>query len=286
MFSKQLILKAVDFLPATHNDLKNEVIRLDLDSRNIKFNGSIGNKKQALQEYLLSNPDAVDNYGDSILLKMMNSVVKIMITDVEYGRDEFDDEKAEFLSDKDFYRYLLLEGYDIDFDKACIVEDIANYTHVAEKNDNIVNLLKEYNFTISLGHYNQAKSSFLGGNYASLNSQLRTFVEAIFQDMAGYIKLSEPMNTSLKSVNQIDAQSAMVIFTKCNKPILDINLNEWDGDGTTISYFPAFWKRLHPQGSHPGLPELYEAIYRFQLVVLNIELLIKRFKTEYPLRSY
>lgn len=286
MFSKQLILKAVEFLPqASHNALEDEIIKLDLEGRTIKYNGSIHDKKRAIQTYLLSNPLAVDNHGDSIILRMMNSVVKKMLINVERGLDEFNEETFEFKSDKNFYRYLRLDGYDIDFENACIIEDLANYTQIAEKDDEIMKMMKKYNFNTSIGHYEQAKGSYIGGNYAALNGQLRTFVEGIFQDMASYIKFCEPSNSNIQSINDIDAQNAMIVFAKCFKPILEINLNEWSGDGTTNSYFSAFWKRLHPEGSHPGLPNFSEAIYRFQLVVLNIELVIQRFQKNYPLRN-
>lgn len=286
MFSKQLIIKAVNFLPNTsHDELNNELISLDLNSKEIKLSGSISNKKQAIQTYLLSNPNAVDNYGDKILLRMMNSVVKQLLNNINRGIDEFDNEKSEFKSDKNFYRYLLLDGYSIDFDGACIEENIANYAQVVEKNDNIVNMLNKYSFETALGHYNQAKSSYLGGNYAALNAQLRTFVETIFWDMAKYIKNCEQSNQNIENIqvnsSHAPISNAMSIFAKCNKPILYTVLNEWDSNAN--SYFPAFWRRLHPYGCHPGLPDLSEAVYKFQLVVINIELLINRFQSNYPL---
>lgn len=232
----------------------------------------------------MTHPDARDNHGDSILLRMMNSVVRSLLNNVEQGRDEFDDELLEFKSDPDFYRYLRLDGYDINFDKMCIVENISSYTNTQEKDDYITSFLKEYAFSTSLGHYHQAKSSYIGGNYAALNGQLRTFVESIFQDMAGYIKIRERDNENIKNINQIDAQQAMTIFAKCEYPIIDINLNEYDANNT--GYLQAFWKRLHPAGSHPGLPDLEEALYRFQLVVLTAELLIKRFEKSYPKHNF
>lgn len=285
MFSKQLILKAVDFMPNnSHNELDHEIIKLDLDSKGINLSGSIGNKKNAIQNYLLANPNARDNHGDSILLKMMDQVVNKMLINVNCGLDEFDEETLEFKSDPNFYRYLRLDGYDIDFEKMRIKENISNYTNTSAKNDYIVNFLKKYHFVTSLGHYEQAKSSYLGGNYAALNGQLRSFVEGIFQDMATYIKIKEPHNDNINKISNLDAQQAILIFTKCQKPIIDINLNEYEDNGT--GFIQAFWKRLHPEGSHPGLPHIEEALYRFQLVVLNIELLLKRFEKSYPLLDY
>jgi len=287
VFSKQLILKAVEFLlMVSHAEMNNKIVFYDLDGRGIDLKESLPNIRNAVGQYLISNPNVVDNHGDSILLRMMNNVVEKMLQNVAMGIDGFDEERKEFRSDRDFYRFLRLDGYDINFQNLCIVEDLALYLQVAEKNDEIIEMLKRYDFNTSLGHYNQAKSSYLGANYAALNGQLRTFVEAIFQDMAAYIRHCEPANADINIVNEINAQSAMIIFAKCNYPILNFNLNEWDGNNQTMSYFPAFWKRLHPQGCHPGLPEMNEAIYRFQLVVLNIELLVSRFQLAYPLRNF
>lgn len=286
MFSKQLILKAVDFLPTdSHTDMDNRITFYDLDHKGINLDQSLPKIKKEVGKYLISNPNAVDNHGDSILLRMMNNVVKKMLDNVDTDNDEFDEERKEFRSDRDFYRFLRLDGYDIDFENCCIIEDIARYLQVVEKNDAIIEMLEEYHFSTTLAHYNEAKSSYLGGNYAALDGQLRTFVESIFQDMAAHIKVCEPTNTNISNINEIDGQQAMIIFAKCEHPILDFNLNEWSGDSQQASYFPAFWKRLHPEGSHPGVPQFSEVIYRFQLVVLNIELLVSRFQSAYPLRN-
>lgn len=277
MFSKQLILKAVDFMPSkTHNELEREIIALDLNTKGIDLSGSIENKKNAILGYLLANPNARDNHGDSILLIMMDKVVNKMLINVRLDLDEFNEETLEFKSDSKFYRYLRLDGYDIDFEKMRVKENISKYTNTSEKDDYIVNFLNQYHFETSLGHYEQAKSSYLNGNYAALNGQLRSFVEAIFQDMAKHIKIKEPNNNNINSISSVDPQQAMCIFAKCESPIIERNLNEYDDNGT--GFIQAFWKRLHPEGSHAGLPDFEEAIYRFQLVVLNIELLLKRFE--------
>ena len=282
MFSKQLIVKAVDFMSTlSHDQLDKEIIYLDLDNRGIRIEGSIQNKKNAVLNYLLKNPDSRDNHGEVILIRMMNNVIEKLLDNVERDKDEFDIDEQAFKSDKSFYRYLRLDGYDIDFDKKCLKEDVSNYMCVSEKDDYIIKFMTEYNFFTSLGHYHQAKGSYLNGNYAALDGQLRTFVESIFQDMATYIKIKEPDNNQIKNISDIDAQQAILIFVKCHNPIIDIDLNEYGENNT--GYIQAFWKRLHPKGSHPGLPDNEEALYRFQLVVLNIELIIKRFEKAYPL---
>lgn len=282
MFSKQLIIKLVNSIPSSsHEVYNNKLIYWDLDTKvTIAATDSIHKKNEKVLKYLLENPTAKNNYGEEILSKMMNEKIKVILSNVERDIDEFDSEKKLFKSDTDFYKYLRLDGYDIDFENKTLIEDIANYSGITEKNDNIIEFLDKYDFTTAKGHYEQAKGSYLGSNYAALNGQLRSFVEAIFQDMATYIKICENNNSTLSKINIIDANSSMQIMTKCLNPILDINLNEWDNDGKT--YFPAFWKRLHPEGSHPGIPSFEETLYRFQLVVLNIEMLIGRFIKSYP----
>ncbi|MGO9837288.1 MAG: hypothetical protein ACLP1X_24100 [Polyangiaceae bacterium] len=58
-------------------------------------------------------------------------------------------------------------------------------------------------------------------------------------------------------------------------PFLLRELNEWDDNG--LGFFNGLIKRLHPQGSHPGLSEDEDSTFRLHIVLLTARLVLKRF---------
>lgn len=275
MFSKQTISYLYNFMPQTHADMKMYMIRHDLDNREIlkSTDNTLPKMSAAIVEYLVNEPDACDNFGNSIAMSLISELVSRLCQ-----RYDFDEDAQDFPSAPGFYHFLRLDGYDIDFEvgklKAVLPVDIK----CQEKEDSLITFLDRYRFLTTKGHYQQAKANYLSNN-AALTGQLRTFTESLLMDMAKHIKLAEPGNLEIANTSVTNATTAMQVLVKCYHPILDTNLNEWDGQGK--GYFQSFWKRLHPQGSHPGLPVLDEAIYRYQLVLLNTTLIVKRFQTNY-----
>ena len=232
--------------------------------------------------YLIQNPTIKNNHGESIVEKLVNRMIKRMLNFETPFYNGFDSEKQVFEDLPDFYKYLRFDGYDIDFEEQCLIMGGIEQLEISQKEDQIISFLNLYNFHTTKVHFLQAKGSYMGDNFAALNSQLRTFVESLLQEMACFIKCCEPNNENIASFKDLDAQQAMHVLAKCTYPILDICLNEWDERST--GYFNAFWKRLHPEGSHPGLPDIEEVLYRFQLVILNCLLIIKRFRKNYSVK--
>ena len=46
-------------------------------------------------------------------------------------------------------------------------------------------------------------------------------------------------------------------------------------------YFETFWKKLHPQGLHPGLSEEDDSIFRFNIVQIFTMEILRRFDESY-----
>jgi len=55
--------------------------------------------------------------------------------------------------------------------------------------------------------------------------------------------------------------------------------NEFTGNGT--EFVEGFWKRLHPEGSHPALSEEPDATFRLHLVLVVIHYYAERFDSIY-----
>ena len=93
-------------------------------------------------------------------------MVEDHITKIVHNRYyEFDDENMKFVNLPDLYRYLRFDGYDVDFDNEVLVRNLPEDIEAGEKEDNIISFLKRYVFATTKGHLQQAKGSYLGGNY-------------------------------------------------------------------------------------------------------------------------
>lgn len=275
MFSKQIIVDIVKTLPSNHNPLEMYLIQFDLDDKISFYSGdSIETKKLAIVRYLIANQDVKDSFQNPIVLNIVEDRVAFLL-DREFG--DFDRRKNEFTTFPNLYKCLRYDGFDIDIQNKKLIRTLPDDIKVSEKEDSIRFILNKYNFPTTIGHYDQAKGSYLSGNYAAVNGQLRSYVESLFMEMASYIKNIE--NTNIANIIPRDATSSMQVLVKCNKPILDVTLNEWDGQSK--GFVEGFWKRLHPQGSHPGLPTIDEAVFRFQLVLLVTSSIINRFNVLY-----
>jgi hypothetical protein len=57
--------------------------------------------------------------------------------------------------------------------------------------------------------------------------------------------------------------------------VLSPELNEWDCNGT--GYFNGLMRRLHPQGSHPGLSDADDSTFRLHTILIATRLLLIRF---------
>lgn len=280
MFSKQVIVDVVTLLPNTHADLDMYLIRQDLDGKiSFEKDESIPKKIAKITKFLIVNQGIVDNYGNDIVTNIIEDCVRKLIKNPYAFRSEFNEELGEFKNYPNLYKYLRFDGYDIDFENGKLTRNLPAEIEAERKEDFITVFLEKYKFIQTKGHLQQAKGSFLGNNYAALNSQLRAYTESLLIEMAVHIKNQETSNTDIANIIPTNATTAMQVLIKAQNPILDSSLNEWSGDGK--GYIQAFWARLHPQGCHPGLPDIDEVSYRYQLVLLNTYMLAKRFENSY-----
>lgn len=126
-------------------------------------------------------------------------------------------------------------------------------------------LLDRHRFVIARGHLDQALEAHARGSWAAANSQLRTFAEAVLDEIAVRIDASA---SDLESGHPRRSRLAAAGFFLRD-------LNEWDDQGR--GFFNGLMKRLHPQGSHPGLSDEEDSTFRLHLVLLTMRLLMRRF---------
>lgn len=129
-------------------------------------------------------------------------------------------------------------------------------------------LLKKNNFQTSHGHLKQATDNFVHGHWASANSQFRTFTESLFIEIVAKV---------LPNHSCSNANGAIQLLSKtASPPFLREELNEVVTSNNKYPFIESFWKRLHTQGSHPGLSDKEDCEFRYQLTMTMAYYLLKR----------
>jgi len=133
--------------------------------------------------------------------------------------------------------------------------------------DEISRLLEKHKLSIPRGHLDQALDAHARGNWAAANSQIRSFIDGLLDEIAERI---DPAVATLPSGQQRRIRLATTGF-------LSRELNEWDDSG--LGYVNGLIKRLHPHGSHPGLSDSDDSTFRLHTVLLAAKLFLVRFDT-------
>jgi len=122
-------------------------------------------------------------------------------------------------------------------------------------------LLRHFDFATALGHLDQAIEAHTRGDWAAANSQVRTFVESLFEQIAFHI--DEAAATAAGSSENRRAMLA-------KKGFLSEVRNEWTGDGK--NFVNGLFKMLHTEGSHPGLSDEDRSTFRLHIALVTARL--------------
>jgi hypothetical protein len=131
--------------------------------------------------------------------------------------------------------------------------------------DEVHQLLKQFGFTVPLGHLDQAIDAHTRGDWAAANSQIRTFLEGLLSDIASHINPQKA--AELPSSENRRAWLA-------ERGFLSTNRNEWTNDGK--NYLNGLFKMLHTDGSHPGLSDEDHSTFRLHLALITGRALLRR----------
>lgn len=263
MFSRATIIDIMSLLEnmSTHATLDTYAYRYGLEEI------AIGSSKQqrvlAIGIYLINNPQLHGILSDNLMYEIVEDIINRAVNNDYY----FDSNINEFINYPQLRRLLLKDGFTIDNGK---LVRIISYDLNFNNNETLLeNLLNKYNLDIAKGHYNQASNAFNRGDWAACNSQLRSYVEELLN------KLSEKITGTAPA----SSQDAKIALAKCNPPIFYKQLNEWLDNGQ--GFFETFWKRLHPEGPHPGLSDEYDSMFRLNLVQISTLEVLRRYDQNY-----
>jgi len=133
--------------------------------------------------------------------------------------------------------------------------------------DEVHGLLAKHNLATPLGHLDQAIDSHARGNWAAANSQARSFLESLLDEIAYLLIPGVP-------TGQTQGEARRQALANRQPPFLSTPLFEWSSDGKDLIH--GIFKRLNPQGSHPGLSDEEDSTFRLHFVLLLGRLLLRR----------
>ncbi len=218
-------------------------------------------KETRLMQHLIENPNLQGPHGGPMVLELAEHLFK------ERCRQASPEELFP-----DLVNALKQNGYLV---VDCILRAILpEAIPVAQTEDELIRLLNKHGFDTARGHFDQAIAAHTRGDWAAANSQLRSFIEELFDRIAE--QLSGGKTASLPA-----SHSRREWLATCNPPLVDPALNEWEV-GDKGGFVQGFWKRLHPQGSHPGLSDEADCTFRLHLVIIVAEHFLRRFDARVP----
>lgn len=251
MFSRNTIVKLVDSLHfQTHSEVEKFALQFGLED---VINGSyIREKEASLMRFFIKNPQATTPDGAPLAQVVIEHLVS------EFGASS---EPSELFPE--LVNSLDRDGYVLDINglRAKLPTQVPI---IAEENE-LIELLNRFGYSVAKSHYEQAVSAHTRGDWAAANSQLRNFVEEFFD------RISEAIS-SRSYTSSHHRREALAI-----EGFFQSDLNEWSKDGK--GFVQGFWRRLHPQGSHPGLSEKEDSTFRLHLVIVVMHYFAKRFES-------
>ena len=263
MFSRATITDVMYLLRDmnTHSTLDAYAFRYGLDE--IAVGANKDERVLSIGKYLLNHPEAPGILSDNLLFEIVEDIISKTVMNDYY----FDSESNEFKNYHQLRRLLLKDGFVIENNSLIRVFDtdidFSGNSSLIEK------LLDKYMLSVSKGHYNQANNAFNRGDWAACNAQLRSYVEELLNRIA----------EKVTGISFASSQDAKIALSQANPPLFYRQLNEWLDNGQ--GYYETFWKRLHPEGSHPGLSDEEDSIFRLNLVQISTLEILKRYDRNY-----
>lgn len=262
-FTRPTIVAAIEFLGAVSSQAKFDqiIVRMGLDAAIELGPSKSVTAKSALmaRAVMQSAAQVIDTVSGQMTLA--EAVVRTAVLTTQQGNGN--PEQAPFL------RGLALDGYVVSWAessrapllRAALPEEI----DLPATDDEVHQLLKHYAFNVPLGHLDQAIAAHTRGDWAAANSQIRSFLEGLLDDIA----------------LRIDPQKAVQLPTSENRRalladrgFLSKDRNEWTPEGK--SYINGLFKMLHTDGSHPGLSDDDHSTFRLHLGLITGRTLLRR----------
>ena len=243
-FSDLTLIEAVNlYRYLTQAKFEQRMLYFSLDQKILPRQGlSVENKANLLNAFALENPSHGTTSG-----KNLDEEIVARTVEVPQHHDRSALEWA-----------LARDGFTLQKDGS-LMTTLPTVADLPAANDELSTLLDAMNMPVAKGHFEQAIGNHAAGNWAAANSQLRSFLEEIFNEIS---KRVEPS----KAGDQLSSENRKTLLAKSNPPFLMESLGEWSGDGK--NFVNGIFKRLHPEGPHPGLSGDEDCTFRLHMVLI------------------
>lgn len=264
-FSRITIVELIKCLESlTTTEFDRMLLKYGLEEIAPSSFGSKPRRLNSLAKFLIENPDEKGPLGSNLIFELIEEEIKRRQPDNSIfgyrSNIPIEETHPELVNSLRRDGFVIIEGKL----RTMLPEDIP----LVEKENELNSLLDKFSFNTTKGHLNQAISAHTRGDWASANAQLRTFVESLFDSIADALVLDK---TKLPSTEHKRRE----LLTELSPPFFIPSLNEWE-IGDKGGFMQGFWRRLHPQGSHPGLSDEEDSTFRLHLVILVGHHLVKR----------
>ncbi|MCU4159040.1 hypothetical protein AiwAL_02845 [Acidiphilium sp. AL] len=264
-FSRQTVIAAVEVMEGTfqtHEELTRVLLKFGSALNQNCNAGSLSRRFNHLISFYDADPEHKTDDGGFLQDAIVEKGVLLLPVFESSETPEYSEVQQTLL------RMLRLDGFEVK--ERNIQRTLPEELKLPQAQDQVIRLLDAHNFATPKGHFDQALDAHARGNWASANAQLRVFFESLLDEIA--IKLDPGAEHLASSENRREMLAS--------KGFLDEQLNEWGNGGK--NFINGLWKRLHPQGPHPGLSDEDDSTFRRHLVLLTTRLLLMRFDTWPP----
>lgn len=180
---------------------------------------------------------------------------------------------AKYAEQSQLERCLARDGFTVSWDAGdCgqgnppwLRRSLPQNVDLAAGDDQVHRHLKNFGFSRSCGHLDQAIDAHTRGDWAAANAQIRTFLESLILEIPTRIAPDHlPGNPSLNNGFQA--------LAKCG--FLSESRSEWNQDGKGM--LNGLLKMLHSDGSHKGLSDEDHSTLRLHLALVTARTLLSR----------
>lgn len=241
------------------------VLRLGLEDR-ISSDPSLSVSKKSAQlgRVVLAN--------DAELVQTLEGLMTLTEATVREAIALAVDTASPSVEQERLLRALALDGFVVQWDEGASASPhlraaLPDEVDLPSTDDEVHQLLKHFGFHVALGHLDQAIDAHTRGDWAAANSQTRTFMEGLFDQIAEHID-----KTAATAAGSSENRRAWLT----QEGFLSKERNEWTPDGK--NYVNGLFKMLHTEGSHPGLSDDDRSTFRLHIVLVTARTFLRRLR--------
>lgn len=267
-FTRPTVIAANEFLGfalSTHTQVNKIVLRLGLEDE-VAAGSTLGIEKKVdlLGRLVLARSGEVIETSEG-KVTMVEAFVRQVVEHTSEHSNEWQQEALLRGLARDGYVVIWTDGRQPNSLRIALPGEI----DLPAADDEVHLLLNHFAFTTSLSHLDQAVEAHTRGDWAAANSQIRTFLEGLLDEIAFFVEPSKA-----QSLGSSENRRAMLAGNDVG--FLGVKRNEWSPDGK--SFIHGLFKMLHTDGSHPGLSTEDHCTFRLHIALVTARMFLRRLR--------